>query len=271
MKEILIGIFRILARPLLGRNLGNNYFVRKALGMLIDIVNPVAVQGGGRIYLPQNGIDYIIKRYEEFNIDLLKENLKEGDVFVDIGAGVGYYSVVASRLVGLRGKVFAFDPAPECVALFRKNIKINNCQNVKFFQKAVSSKTGATDLYLYEDRAGSNRLADVFPFIKEGPKIQVETIKLDDFYKGKIDFLKIDAEGSEFLALDGMKALLVKNQNIKILTEMPDFKAQEYLELLKELKFKIFEINKEQNNIIPAEDFQNIISRKETTYLFCKR
>lgn len=271
MKKALIDIFRILARPFLGQNLGDNYFTRKIIGILIDIVNPVAVQGGGKIYLPQNGIDYIIKRYEEFNIALLKENLKEGDIFVDIGAGVGYYSVIASRLVGFKGKVLAFDPAPECSILFKKNIIINDCQNVEFFQKAVSGKTGATDLYLYEDRAGSNRLADVAPFIKEGPKIQVETIKLDDFYKGKIDFLKIDVEGSEFLALDGMKDLLAKNQNIKILTEMPDFKAKEYLELLEELKFKIFEINKEKKNIIPAEYFKNIINRKETTYLFCKR
>jgi len=111
--------------------------------------------------------------------------------------------------------------------------------------------------------------------------IEVEGVKLDDFMKDeKIDFIKMDIEGSEYLALDGMKSLIKKNPEVKIIAEFPNYKPLEFLRLLKKLEFKIYEMKGDTKELSPIENFKEFVeirfekiddSKREIGDLFCEK
>jgi len=68
--------------------------------------------------------------------------LKRGSVFVDVGANVGYYTLMASKLVGPQGRVYSIEPIPSTVAILKSNVKINNCSNIKVCNAAAWSSKG---------------------------------------------------------------------------------------------------------------------------------
>ena len=73
---------------------------------------------------------------EPLAVDTIKRNVKKGDAALDLGANIGHHTLILAKLVGDTGKVFAFEPAPENVALIRKSIKINNINNIVDIEKA---------------------------------------------------------------------------------------------------------------------------------------
>jgi len=219
-----------------------------------------------------------MESYEPLQTNLIIENLKEGDTFLDIGAGIGYYTVLTSKIVGDKGKVIAFDPDPQYFQFIQKNLKENGCNNVILFQKAVLNRTGKTKFYLY-DAIGRNRVEEVNYFLSDFEVrncIEVETVRIDDVVNEKIDFIKIDIEGSQYLALEGMKNLISRNPQVKILTEFPDYKKLEFLNLLDEMGFRMSELNassKQLELITNAEEFIQEAKRvkREIYYLFCEK
>ena len=237
-----------ILKPFLGRGIGEkipflrNLFYNQFSRLAVHFLSPITIPDGNKLHLPPNGIDYLIGPYEELETELVRKNLKEGDTFLDIGAGIGYYTVIASKIVGDKGKVIAFEPDPQYFKFIQKNLKENKCDNVVLFQKAVLNRTGKTKFYLY-DKIGRNRAEEVNYFLSGKFKvrdcIEVETIRLDELLDERIDFIKMDIEGGQYLALEGMKNLINKNPQVKIITEVPDYKQQEFLNILKEMGFKI--------------------------------
>lgn len=196
--------------------------------------------------------------YEPLETKLVKNEIKNGDTVVDIGAFIGYYTLIFAKLVGDKGKVFAFEPDLNSFNLLEKNITLNKYKNVVLEQKAVSNKNEK--------------------------KLEIENICLDEYFKTygeKIDFIKIDIEGAEKLALDGMSLLLHRNTNIKLMiefhpTELKKFSIEpaEYLKSINDYGFKIYRINNKENKIEPIsnEDLLRIYPEKDSvTNLFCKR
>jgi FkbM family methyltransferase len=196
--------------------------------------------------------------FEPLETEIVKKEIKNGNVVVDIGANIGYYTLIFANLVGKEGKVFAFEPSPDNFALLQKNIEINNYQNVKLEQIAVSNKSGKTKLYLTVN-PGDNRIYDLHD---NSNSLEVVTIRMDDYfssYDGKIDFIKMDIQGAEWAAIQGMPLLLKKNKNIKILTEfcpplIKGFKIEpaEFLKLLLKHNFKIYNINTRKMKMEPT-------------------
>ena len=156
---------------------------------------------------------------------IIKNNVKDGDNVIDLGANIGYFTLILAKLVGPTGKVFAFEPDPRNLALLKKNVEYNNYKNVIIVPKAVSNVNDKCTLYTGQKTFGQNKIykpknTKTQKFIP----IDSETVRLDDFFKtngllDKISFIKIDVEGAEFLALSGMKEILKLNKNIKIFTE----------------------------------------------------
>lgn len=157
--------------------------------------------------------------WEPIETELFKTKIKEGNVVLDMGAHIGYYTLIAARIVGDRGMVYAFEPDIDNFNTLQKNIEINGYKNVKLIQGAVSNKTGKAKLYLSEDNKGDHRIYDSHD---NRNFIEIETIRLDDYFKNntsKIDFIKMDIQGAEWAAIQGMPDLLKKNEGIKIITE----------------------------------------------------
>jgi len=156
---------------------------------------------------------------EKLTTELFKRVVKEGDIVVDLGANVGYYSLLAARLVGKKGKVYAFEPAPINYSLLIKNIELNGYDNIVPVQKAVSNVTGTVKLFLDDENAGRHTI-----YQPNGNRkfVEVESVTLDEFFEDEqcpINVAKIDIEGAEMAAFLGMERLLRENKNVKIFVE----------------------------------------------------
>jgi FkbM family methyltransferase len=208
---------------------------------------------GHRMFLNEGLFNLSLGRpFELIETEIVNKEIKKGDAVIDIGANIGYYTLIFANLVGREGKVFAFEPSPDNFSLLQKNIEINGYQNVKLEQMAVSNKSGKTKLYLTSNPA-DNRIYDLHD---NSNSVEVVTIKMDDYfsnYNGKIDFIKMDIQGAEWAAIEGMPLLLEKNKNIKILTEfspplLKGFKIEpsEFLDLLLKHDFKIYNVNRQK-------------------------
>lgn len=160
--------------------------------------------------------------FEHKTISVIKKHVKEGMVVVDIGANIGLYSILLSRLVGEKGKVYAFEPDNEIYDILIENLKLSKCFNVEVCRKALSDKNSTVVLTRPEDNSG-----DAFNFIKEvtdnsSPNtLQTETLDsfLNDRLISEIDFIKIDVEGAELLCLRGAQKTLLKSTSISIVSE----------------------------------------------------
>jgi FkbM family methyltransferase len=163
---------------------------------------------------------YIVKGgWEEETTRLFKELAKKGDTIVDIGANIGYYTLLASDIVGSEGKVYAFEPSPLNYDLLVGNIKLNNFNNVVAVQKAVSDRNGKLEFYLNDQDMGAHT---IYKPDRVGKSVFVESITLDDYFKGKespIDIVKMDVEGAEMAVIQGMDNIIKLNKNLKIFAE----------------------------------------------------
>ena len=157
--------------------------------------------------------------WEVETIRLFKQLAKEGDTVVDIGAHIGYYTLLAARIVGDTGKVYAFEPDPANHDVLVGNIKLNGFQNVVTVRKAISDKNGQIELYLNEKNTGGH---SIYRPEKVKRLVVVESVTLDDYFKNRehpIDIVKMDIEGAEMAALSGMRKIIETNENLKIFAE----------------------------------------------------
>ncbi len=162
--------------------------------------------------------------WERDEVELFKKVVKEGSVVVDLGAHIGYYTLLAARLVGRAGRVFALEPEPDNYALLVKNVEVNGYDNVVAVRKAVASRSGVGRLFLTERGPGRAKLSQSLVDLGLGrASITVETVTLDEFLQGNdtgIDFIKMDIEGGETAALLGMDRVIRENEDLKMIVEL---------------------------------------------------
>jgi FkbM family methyltransferase len=168
---------------------------------------------GIRMYLdPQDQVItptvLVTGAWELNETDLFRRLVKPGDTVVDAGANIGYYTVIGARLVGDKGKVYAFEPDPANFALLEKNVRLNGLTNVVLERKALSNLKGTVKLYIADANKGDHRIYQ--PDGESRSSIDVEAVRLDEYFKGLergIDVLKMDVQGAEGLILQGMTGL----------------------------------------------------------------
>ena len=144
---------------------------------------------------------------------------KPGFVVVDIGANIGYYTLLFARQVGASGKVYAFEPDQDNFRLLSANVGMNAYGNVTAVQAAVSNANEPVELYRNEANRMDHR---TYSPGDEWEAVSVPAVRLDDYFKAgsrRIDLIKMDIQGSEPRALAGMTALLVENPAITLVTE----------------------------------------------------
>jgi FkbM family methyltransferase len=173
---------------------------------------------GFKIYTGENDDDnFTIYGFEQHKdlILLIKKYVKKGDRVLDIGANVGKVSLLLARQVGETGKVFSFEPEENNFNLLKKNMEINNFKNIIPLRYAVTDKTEKTLLKISGTCTTHQVCTDT-----DVPTQEIESISIDDYFKDqKIDFMKIDAEGSEPKIIQGMKTTVKNNPQLKFVIE----------------------------------------------------
>jgi len=160
--------------------------------------------------------------------------LNRGDTFVDVGANIGYYSVLASEAVGPAGKVIAIEPVPATAGVLRHNLRLNGATNVSAIQKACWSDRGVLSLSM---SPGAYGMASAV--VRRGAQtVAIECVPLDDICAPlpQVRLIKIDAEGSERQVLVGARTTLTKTDYLVV--ELSD-QQQVVRELLKDPPFVV--------------------------------
>lgn len=197
--------------------------------------------------------------FEPNETRLARESIKPGDRVLDIGAHIGYYTLLFARLVGKEGHVFAFEPDPTNFRLLEKNIAENGHTNVTLAQKAIAEKSDRRLLYRSSSNSGDHRLV---PPPGKREAVEVECTALDDLLKGdsrRIDFIKMDIQGAEGWALQGMRNLIEENPSLKLLTEwspsslkLAGYQPTKYLETLESMGFHLHLIGDKRFELKPV-------------------
>ena len=222
----------------------------------------VKLRFGSRIYVDSRDIGIgshimISGLWEPEYTEMVKTLIKKGDTCVDIGANFGYYSVLFGHLCGHEGQVYAFEPNPRLFQLVTNSLKANghlkfNPSNV--FQYGVSDCEGEFSFSFKDgDFGGGSMYIPQSRLDNENfETITIKTKTLDEMlaHVEKIDFIKIDAEGSEAKIINGMEKLINRSSNIKILMEFyPAFirqngSVEDFLAKLKKLGLHFYIIDK---------------------------
>ncbi|MCX6772766.1 MAG: FkbM family methyltransferase, partial [Candidatus Micrarchaeota archaeon] len=184
--------------------------------------------------------------------------VKGGWNVIDVGANIGYFTHVFSRLVGEKGRVVAFEPFPEAFALLKKSAEANGLKNVSLEPLALSDTIGKSTLYLSDKNFGDNSLVE-----RKGENgVLIRTTTLDAYAKEKgitrIDMVKIDTQGAEYEVLKGMAAV-IRNFHPAILCEIwpPMSGKEKSLELLSLLSSEGYTFETEDGAKI--EDFKKFV------------
>jgi FkbM family methyltransferase len=152
--------------------------------------------------------------WEPEETELFVKEVKEGMTVVDVGAGFGYYSCIASRLVGESGKVYAIEPFPKAYNLLCRNIARNHLTNIVPLNIAAWDSEGTMEFHATKTESG------ISP-IQHKTDVSLPVARLDSLIpETKIDIIKIDTDGHDSRVLDGMKRILKDSPNLKMFIEV---------------------------------------------------
>jgi FkbM family methyltransferase len=222
------------------------------------------------------------KIWEPETTKLIKKIIHEGDVGIDLGANIGYFTILMANLVGTSGKIFSFEPAPQNFEILQKNIKQNHLENVISEQSAIGDIDGKIKLYLSNTNAGWHK---VFPtqfvdYEVSDKNIDVKICSLDkEFIDKKIDFIKMDVEGYEWNAIQGGEKILEENYNIKLIFEFfpmalraNNVKPDAVLTYLLDIGFHIYVIDENMRLLdFSIDEFCTRHAKHSSMNLFCER
>lgn len=173
--------------------------------------------------------------YEPEKQTVFQSLVTEGNVVFDIGAHVGFYTLLASALVGPTGKVFAFEPLPRNIIYIKKHLYLNKVTNAAVVEIAVSDKDGTSS---FRERADSS-----MGHFSEDGELQVKTVRLDKLIETEKmpvpDYIKIDVEGAEIKVLAGAKNTLKKFSPTLFLATHGSDIYYECVEVLEELGYNL--------------------------------
>jgi FkbM family methyltransferase len=210
---MLADLYRGAFRRLGGKGLGLGLFNRVHRLVWQNWLQPEAVDVlGFRLTLPKDdtGMSQVLQMGQLFEpemVERFQRVVRPGMVVLDIGANLGYYTLLASKLAGPGGKVLAFEPELTNLSFLMKNIAQNACVNVFVCPCAVSDAFGELTLYLsYPSRSGHSIIR---PDDGASRSQRVGAVSLDEYVAPlEPNVVKIDIEGAEALALRGMKRMV---------------------------------------------------------------
>ncbi len=155
-----------------------------------------------------------------------KEALLPGHVFVDVGANVGYYTLLGSQLVGDGGHVFAVEAHPRMMELLHRNVIVNGRYNVETWHRAAWSRSETLKFHVRRHFIGNSSAGSLSDHGKElldddEDIVEVQAVTLDEILSGspRVDLIKIDVEGAELQVVTGLARTLDSNPGITVMFE----------------------------------------------------
>jgi FkbM family methyltransferase len=227
-----------LARRVLPRTTLTLAHVEPGLSLTVNLRRHVMFWSGG------------LARFEPFTVAALRAAVRPGDAVFDVGANIGFFSTLLSRLAGPEGRVFAFEPEPENQAMLRANLDANACGNVTLVACALGARpgtatfsldeaTGATGHLGGEPTAGELAVGTGKVRLIETP---VETIDgLSDRLGAVPDVIKMDIEGGEIHALAGAADTLARHRPV-VLSELTGKEGAGVVRLLDEHGYTMWDL-----------------------------
>lgn len=239
--------------------------------MAEDFVVPIRLDIPGmkrrlRLHVHQKGDGCVSRQireegiWEPYETMLFLKYLKPGGVFLDIGANLGYYTILGATAVGNRGRVIAYEPDRANFALLEKNLELNQINNVSAFAVAVSDYSGGADMYLSPDNRGDHRLYDsgdgreqvAARVVNGGEHLRALT--------SRVDFIKIDTQGSEFHIVKGLRDIIRENsQHLVMVLEFWPYglrlaaaSGEGLLDLLADFNLAIYIIDHLGHRLLPV-------------------
>jgi FkbM family methyltransferase len=230
--SLTLRLFRTITRGVSGRNLGLHRIgwisrLHEAISKKLVPKGIVLTEiDGQKLYVKADASHIAnslltLGAWEKRETDVFLSLIKPHMTVVDVGAHIGYYTLLAAKRVK---QVYSFEPDPETFDLLKRSVNANGHMNVSCFQKAVSDKTGSSSFHV-DSEAWANSLCSE-NVGKPVKLIDVETVRLDDLYSAGtfgqcVHVLKIDAQGAEALVLRGAETLLSQCRPIILLEVEP--------------------------------------------------
>jgi FkbM family methyltransferase len=194
--------------------------------------------------------------FEPFTLELFRDRIEAGMTVVDVGANIGFYTVIAAKLVGEQGRAYAFEPDPRSCADLNRNLKENNVHAV-LFPKAASDRSGEQAFYLRRPASHSGLHDSGEEYLKE---TTVQCVRLDDVIGESIDVLKIDVEGGELSVLRGSRDLLHRSGEVTafvecwpLALESAGVSVNEFLGELSSYFDEILAIDETRHQLVPMQ------------------
>jgi len=167
------------------------------------------IHSGTDIHISQNIKERGI--WEPNETHFISQLLLPGQTFIDVGANIGYFSLIASKLLGPDGRVFAFEPDSSNFHLLSRNCKINHCDNVELTEAALSDNNSEGTLYLNEENKGDHT---IYPADPGRIKREIQLRHGSDYIEtkgGAVHFIKVDTQGSEYHVVKGLERIIKTN------------------------------------------------------------
>jgi FkbM family methyltransferase len=202
---------------------------------------------------------YATGEYEPATAAVIKAILRPGDTFVDVGANVGYFTLLGASRVGPRGRVFAFEPVPHLRKQLAANVRLNRFATVTVRGEAIAEQPGEAEFFLGPaDHCGTSSLRSV---AGSAGTLTVRTGRLDDMLPAeqKVRLIKIDVEGAEYAALCGMHDCL-RRHHPDLVIEVTDaflramgHSAEMLFRFLRETGYRMYVID--HRGLVPVAAF----------------
>jgi FkbM family methyltransferase len=193
--------------------------------------------------------------HEREVLECLRQQLKPGMTVFDVGANLGYFSMVAGELVGRTGRIISVEPDPRVVEVLAKNVEANGFQNATVVRAAAYNSSGEVSLGCAPATSWSG-----IDYKRPTTRIAVRALTLDSISDqlglDRVDLVKIDVEGAETVVLEGMSDMLVRYRPQVLLElhgEYSNTKAHPAVHLLREYKYTVQEIAPRHVLGLPAE------------------
>ena len=240
-----------------------------------DAVPTYTLPDGSPFLYPLNtaiGRAMFIDGFENLEVAYVRRALKLGDIFLDIGANGGLFTVIAAKQVGPAGHVYAFEPGQRELALLHQNIALNGLTNVTILERGVSDRSGTTKFAISSDGAMNSLAQTNHPSQQIQEWLTIETVSLDDFIRDqplpRVNFVKMDVEGAERLIFEGATNFLKTYPGVTVMFEACDCNAvgfgytvQEFLGRLQSLGLSLYYFD-EQGTLSPLSTYDARFGRE---------